>query len=57
MGDDAKIAESAGRIGAASEQGCQLICLVWKAALTLSLSRSVSNVRNDVKCEYLGSRA
>ena len=57
MADDAESAESAGRVGAASERGRRLISLVWKAALTLSLSRSVSRARDDVKWEYSGPSA
>ena len=49
MGDDAESAESAGGIEMASEWGRRLISSVWKAALTLSLSRSVSRARDDVK--------
>ena len=57
MDDDTDSAESAGGVGVASEQDQRLISSVWKAALILTLSRSVSRARNDVKCEYLGPRA
>ena len=48
MADEAESAESAGGVEMASERGRRLISSVWKAALTLSLSRSVSRARDDV---------
>ena len=54
--DEVDRAESVVRIGRMSEQGHQLISLVWKAALSLSLLRSASKARDDMKFEYLGPR-
>ena len=57
LDDDAESAELAGGVEMASEWGHWLISSVWKAALTLSLSRSVSNARDNTKFEYSGPSA